>query len=252
MHSSAMSIMLRKTRWQRGFSLTELAIVLVIVALLIGGMLVPLSAQRDILAANETQRQLAEIRGALLGFAAANGRLPCPASPSVTGVENPAGGGDCANQWNGFLPGITLGIGPTDAQGYVLDSWNNRIRYAVTASNSNAFTTTNGVKNNWSAALSPDLKVCNSAASITNAGTNSADCPSTDRITADEAVVAVIISPGKNGGSTPTAAGELANWPSSNDRVFVNTAQSPSFDDIVLWLSSNILYNRLIAAGKLP
>ncbi|MFB0936443.1 MAG: type II secretion system protein [Propionivibrio sp.] len=233
-----------------GFTLTELAIVLVIVALLIGGMLIPLSAQRDVQAANDTQRQLAEIRDALLGFAAANGRLPCPASPNLTGVENPAGGGACTNQWNGFLPGITLGIGPTDAQGYVLDAWSNRIRYAVTTSNSNAFTTTNGVKNNWSGTLSPDLKACNTAANITNGGTSSANCPSADRLT--DTAVAVLISPGRNGGTTPTSADELANWPSSNDPVFVNATQSPAFDDIVLWLSANILYNRLIAAGKLP
>lgn len=239
-------------RAPRGFTLTELAVVLVIIAVLMGGLLVPLSAQRDAQAFNDTQRQLAEIREALLGFAAVNGRLPCPASPGATGVENPAGGGACANPWNGFLPAITLGIGPTDAQGYALDAWNNRIRYAVTTANSNVFTTTNGVKNNWSSALAPDLKVCNTAAKITNAGTSNADCPSTDRITADKSVVAVLISPGKNGGDTPTSADELANWPASNDPVFVNAAQSPTFDDLVIWLSPNILYNRLIAAGRLP
>ena len=228
-----------------GFTLTELAIVLVIVALLIGGMLIPLSAQRDVQAGNDTQRQLAEIRDALLGFAAANGRLPCPASPNVTGVENPAGGGACANQWNGFLPGITLGIGPTDAQGYVLDAWSNRIRYAVTTSNTNAFTTTNGVKNNWSATLSPDLAVCNSATGI-----SPTNCGSSVALTTT--AVAVLISHGKNGGATPTSTDELANWPNSNDPVFVSAPQSPAFDDIVLWLSANILYNRLIAAGKLP
>ncbi len=231
-----------------GFTLTELAIVLVIVALLIGGMLIPLSAQRDVQAANDTQRQLAEIRDALLGFAAANGRLPCPASPNVTGVENPAGGGACANSWNGFLPGITLGIGPTDAQGYVLDAWGNRIRYAVTTATTttpNLFTTNNGLKNNWSSAPSPDLAVCNSATGI-----SPTNCGSSVALTTT--AVAMLISHGKNGGATPTSADELANWPSSNDPVFVNAAQSPAFDDIVLWLSANILYNRLIAAGKLP
>ena len=246
-----------RTTQQAGFTLTELAIVLVIVALLIGGMMIPLTAQRDIQAANETQRQLAEIREALLGFAAANGRLPCPASPGSTGVENPSGGGACANPWNGFLPAVTLGIAPTDGQGYALDAWNNRIRYAVTnvttsipVASTYVFTTANGIKSNWQGTLSPNLRVCNTAANITNAGSSSANCPSADRLT--DTAVAVLTSPGRNGGTTPTSADELANWATSNDPVFVNSAQSPAFDDIVTWLSANILYNRMIAAGNLP
>lgn len=234
----------------RGFTLTELTIVLVIVALLIGGLMVPLSAQRDAQAFTDTQRQLAEIRDALLGFAAANGRLPCPAPPDATGIESPVGGGACANAWNGFLPAATLGIGPTDAQGYALDAWNNRIRYAVTNVNGNAFTTTNGIKNNWTPPPSPNLTVCNTSENITNAGTGAADCPSADRLIST--AVAVLISPGRNGGDAPTSADELANWPSSNDPVFINSQQSPTFNDVVVWLSPNILYNRMIAAGRLP
>ena len=42
----------------KGFTLTELAIVLVIVALLIGGMLVPLSTQRDIHNTSDTKSTL--------------------------------------------------------------------------------------------------------------------------------------------------------------------------------------------------
>ena len=247
MPSSAMSIMLRKTSWQRGFSLTELAIVLVIVALLIGGMLIPLSAQRDIQATNETQRQLAEIREALLGFAAANGRLPCPASPGTTGVESPSGGGACTNPWNGFLPAVTLGIAPTDAQGYALDAWNNRIHYAVTTAGSSAFTKANGVRDNWlpPPPLDPNLHVCSGASGITSATCGTGVALATS-------AVGVVISHGKNGSDTPTSADELANWPSSNDPVFVNTQQSPTFNDIVIWLSPNVLYNRMISAGRLP
>ena len=63
-----------------GFTLVELTIVLIIIALLISGMMVPLSAQRDIQRIGGTQKQLAEIREALFGFAIINGRLPCPAT----------------------------------------------------------------------------------------------------------------------------------------------------------------------------
>jgi len=230
-----------------GFTLVELAIVLVIVALLIGGMLVPLSAQRDIQNMNDTQRQLASINEALLGFAADQRRLPCPAVPNTTGIENPVGGGACTNNFDGFLPAITLGISPTDAQGYAIDAWGNRIRYSVTNANTNAFTTTGGMQSAWSGGLTPDLRVCSTAANI-----SANDCPVADQLT--KSAVAVVFSTGKNGGATPDVSNinEIANWTTSNDRVFVSAIQNAAFDDIVVWLSPNILYNRLISAGRLP
>lgn len=234
---------------ETGFTLTELTIVLVIVTLLVGGMLLPLSAQRDLRDIADTQKRLSDINEALLGFAAANGRLPCPAAPETTGVESPEGGGDCTNDWNGFLPAITLGIGPTDAQGYAIDAWNNRLRYAVTTANASAFTTGNEIRNSWAAGLSPNLRVCSTSKNISNPGTSNAECPAADRLT--NSAVAVIISAGKNGAALPGSNDELANWPTSNDRVFVNAA-SPGFDDIVAWISPNILFNRMIAAGRLP
>ena len=242
-----------------GFTLTEMAIVMVIMALLIGGMLVPLSAQRDIQNINSTQRQLSDIRDALIGFAAANGRLPCPASPDSTGVENPAGVGACANPKNGFVPGATLGIGPTDPQGYVLDAWGNRIRYAVTnwqsgvgATHPNAFTTVDGIKSAWNDAavtIAPNLRVCSTSVGI---GGSACD-PGT---TLSDETAAILISSGKNGGITPTGADELAN--TDNNSTVVSHAPMPTdapqgeFDDIVVWLSPNILYSRMIAANRLP
>lgn len=242
-----------------GFTLTEMAIVMVIMALLIGGMLVPLSAQRDIQNINSTQRQLSDIREALFGFAAANGRLPCPASPASTGIENPAGGGACANPKDGFLPGATLGIGPTDAQGYVLDAWGNRIRYAVAnwqsgagATHPNAFTTVDGIKNAWNDAtttITPNLRVCS-----TSAGIGGTACAA--NMTLSYETAAILVSSGRNGGLPPAGADELAN--TDNNSTFVSHAPTPAdapqgeFDDIVIWLSPNILYSRMISANKLP
>ncbi|HAN55905.1 MAG TPA: hypothetical protein DCQ77_06830, partial [Betaproteobacteria bacterium] len=130
------------TAHQRGFSLIEIAIVLFIVSLLLGGMLLPLAAQQDMRNQGDTQKQLTEAREALLGFAIANGRLPCPASAGSNGVESPATaatattGVPCTNPYDGFLPAVTLGLAPIDAQGFAVDGWGgntiNRIRYAVT------------------------------------------------------------------------------------------------------------------------
>ncbi len=226
-----------------GFTLTELAIVLVIVALLTGGLVLSLTTTRDIASEKETQKQLSIITEALLGFSVAQQRLPCPAAPNANGVESPAGGA-CTNPYDGFLPGITLGLAPTDAQGYVLDAWGNRIRYAVTTANTNAFTTSSGIKNTWSGGLAPDLRICNTAAGI--AGGN---CAANASLT--DTAAAVIFSTGRSGATGPLNADEQANVTTS-DRVFVSANPGPTFDDLVTWLSPNILYNRLIAAGRLP
>lgn len=231
----------------RGFTLTELAIVLVIVALMIGGMLVSLSSARDLAGEKETQKQLAVINDALIGFMAAQQRLPCPAAPGTTGVESPAGGA-CTHPYTGFVPAITLGITPANAQGYAIDAWGNPLRYAVTTANANAFTTAGGLKAAWAtnpAAIAPDLFVCSTAAHVT-----ANDCPAAERLT--ETAVAIIFSTGRNGGEAPTGADELANSTTSNDKVFVIAAPGPAFDDLLVWLSPNTLYGRLIAAGRLP
>lgn len=239
-----------------GFTLAELAVVLVIVALLIGGMILPLSAQQDLRAQQETQKTLADIQEALLGFAATNGRLPCPASPAATGVENPAGGGACVNPLDGFVPGITLGVQPVDAQGYAIDAWGQRIRYAVSTLG-NTFTTGGGMNIAGLAGLNADLHVCATAAGIFNnvAATPPAgggmDCAAGAARAAG--AVMVLLSTGKNGGTGGVAADEAANL--NGDRVFVShepVAGANEFDDIVLWMSSNLLVSRLVSAGRLP
>ena len=54
---------------ERGFTLVEMTIVLVIIGLLISSLIPPLSAQMDQRNVNETREQLANIREALIGFA---------------------------------------------------------------------------------------------------------------------------------------------------------------------------------------
>jgi prepilin-type N-terminal cleavage/methylation domain-containing protein len=229
---------------QRGFTLTELAVVLVIVSLLIGGMLVPFAAQQEVKATIETQKTLNDVRDALYGFAAAKGRLPCPATLASVGVEQPAGGGACTCvSPDCFLPAATLGIAPINSSGQALDGWNDPIRYAVTTANTSAFTTSDGMKGAWSS-LAPDLSVCNDSACAVTLTTTAA---------------AVVWSNGKNAASGGTSSDEkenpnpqTASYPDPNASRFVSHAASTDFDDIVIWLSPNVLYNRMITAGKLP
>src|SRR5439155_26923307 len=78
------------------------------------------------------RRQLDDARDALLGFAAAHGRLPCPAT-TATDDESFVAGGDAANGecagFAGWLPAASLGL--AGGAGTVLDPWDQRVRYAV-------------------------------------------------------------------------------------------------------------------------
>ncbi len=259
-----------------------------IIALLLGSILVPLQTQIESRNFENTQRILDQAREALIGFAAANGRFPCPASATSNGAEDFSVAGNAANGicdatvtgasvYHGFLPAATLGVTPVDANGYGLDAWErspqNRIRYAVSnatigAANTNTFTRTStattgmrfaGMSNIASATTL--LYVCNSGTggAAMTAGTN---CGTAATLTSN--TPAVIWSVGPNAATTGGVSTDEQQNPNpdptiagfSADRIFVSRTKSGGtsgeFDDIVTWLSSPALFNRLIAAGQLP
>jgi prepilin-type N-terminal cleavage/methylation domain-containing protein len=257
-------------RTQSGFTLVEMAIVMLIVALLLGGLIPSITSQVDQRHADETSKQLDEIKEALIGYAIINGRLPCPASitPSNSyGVESPLGGGTCSNFYDGYVPAATLGLSGTNSSGLVLDSWGNPIRYAVTKWSSTVpikpyvFTTLNGISTVGISNLSPDLLVCSTATGISGSPPTCFSGPPSAALTSSPGVPAVIYSTGKNGGYGGTGLDEKEN-PNpkfdDNDRVFVSHTPTASgstngeFDDLVIWISPNVLINRMVAAGKLP
>lgn len=221
-----------------GFTLVELAIVLIILALLSGGLMMTLSSQLEQRSYSETQRHLQDIRDALLGYAASHlaldGKpyLPCPDTDG-DGLENRTGN-NCTTA-DGFLPWNDLGFGN-------LDAWNNRFRYHVTPS---------FARNDIGFTLSSTgaLRVCEQAACTATLATQ---------------LPSIVISHGRNG-LGGTSSGNLANpLPVSTDEQenadadndFVSHTIAPAgpseFDDLVTWISPNILYSRLIAAGRLP
>lgn len=230
------------TRPSHGFTLLEMAVVLIIMGLLLGSGLSLISVQADQQHLKETQKILDDAKEALIGYALVNGRLPCPAAPATTGVESPAGGGACNNFNNGFLPAITLGLPGTDSSGYLTDGWGNRIRYAVTSANTNAVTTTNGLKSLPNlASFTPNLYVCTTSTGITATTCGTATAYTTGAVT-------VLFSTGK----TPQGVNsdEAANQ--NTNPVFVSHTQTNTFDDLLTWLSASTLFNRMVQAGALP
>ena len=226
-----------------GFSLVEMAVVITILGLVLGALLLPFQAQRNQVFQTETENTLEIARRALLGFAQANGRLPCPAVAGSSGIESPIPvTGICTSQW-GFLPAATLGIQPSNADGFAVDGWNNPIRYAITTANSNSFTTTNGMNNTTLALLDPDLRVC--------ADSTPANCSSTSYLINN--AVAVLLSTGPTGGLGAGGADEAENLDTNG--VFVNHTPTETagneFDHLVVWISPYVLYNAMIEAGQL-
>ena len=246
-------------RRARGFTLTELAMVLLIVGLLLGSLMYTLSAQVDTRGFADTERRLDAARELLLAFAVVNGRLPCPAvdtgvPPSST--ELPAGG-VCTATYNGFLPAATIGFKQTDSEGFALDGWGKRIRYAVSRTTAPAnpgfFTSTALLKAGWTGTIPADIDICKRVTAAT-----AASCPSAaDRLVTTQTVVAVIWSPGKN---FPNAGAVSLNEGTNLDTAaaFVSRRPDPAgavdgeFDDQVTWITVGELYGRLISAAKLP
>ena len=232
---------------QSGFSLLEMAVVMIIISLLLGGLLASLGSTREINSRTDAENQINEIIEALYGYAQATGRLPCPATAASNGAEAPLGGGNCT-QAHGFVPSVTLGLsGTVNADGLLMDPWQSAYRYSVTTSNGNAFTTANGMRTVAMANLTPDLRVCDAAACGT--------------VTAD-ALPVVVVSLGADWAEFTGAdvdatenSGEttIAGYRHANDNDFVSTTYIEDvFDDMISWMSPNILFTRMISAGQLP
>ncbi len=237
-----------------GFSLVEMAVVLIIIGFVLAALLLPLQAQRNQLFQSQTENTLQTANKALLGYAQSQGRLPCPAISTSHGLEQPLGGGACTVSV-GFLPSATLGIQPTNSDGFALDGWNNTIRYAVTQTNdagalTTHFTTTNEMSNQGIANLQPNLRVCSTSTGITASRCSGG----TEANYLINNAVAVIYSTGATGSQVSGGADEDANL--NVDPVFVShdvrvSDPNGEFDHMVIWISPYVLYNAMIEAGQL-
>jgi len=191
---------------------------------------------------------LAQARDALLGFAATNGRLPRPAASALDGRERPA---DCAGDadCSGFLPWVALGVTGVDA-------WGKLLRYSVTPEMARApIVSFSAVANR--VVLRRDAR--GELAYV--AGQEQCDVSA-------QCLPAVLFSQGRERFGTAasgvrqvnTARGnvdEAAN--DSDSRRYISRPASAqdgvpggAYDDMLVWISVPVLYQRMRAARNLP
>lgn len=253
---------------QRGFSLIEIALVLVIVGLALGGIIGALGPQLQQRQYAVAQEQLKAVSDALFGFAVLNGRLPCAAGAGDNGVENQTSTvtGQCANNGQGYLPAATLGLPglvPPGAQtsGLLIDSWGNPVRYAVSQQlrgSDYVLTKTDGVKEAKVAGATGVIALNSTLLRVCSAWVAS---PSTCGVVPELAQPAfIVLSTGNNGriagGNDETKnINKVVGLPVPPavgvplDVVYVSHAKSEvvgnSFDDLLYWQSVSSLVNRM-------
>lgn len=235
-----------------GFTLVEMAIVLIIIGLLLAGVMMPLSAQVEQRRIDQTQKALNDINEAILGFAVANGRLPCPADPTVptgtagAGVESNTGPNNSCGVNPGVVPWAILGVTETDA-------WGNRFTYRVTPSlaDSIAAGTVTPPASCTTIPSQASFALCSLGDNTILSAVGGTAIASN--------VPAVVVSYGRDGLGAYNTLGvqiagatgdELEN--ANGDTNFVSHNPTATFDDLLTWISPNTLMNRMVSSGKLP
>ena len=194
-----------KTSKAHGFTLIEIAIILVILGVLFG-MTIPLlsdlTKHRHVVS---TQKEMAEVKEALVGYAGIHWKLPY-ADTTGDRVGDPT-------QLTGSLPYVDLGLG-------AVDPWRNRYVYEV---NSRLVTTT--TQATWCTALSSIAAGEFPRVAFSAGGTQISQA-------------AIVISKGENAVLDPAENND-------GDRDYESYRPTDTFDDLVLTVSPNYLFGRL-------
>lgn len=221
--------------FERGFSLIELSIVLIVFGLLAGSLLANSNEQRQHNRERQAQQLLQLSLEALYGFAISEGRLPCPAIPTLASTDPKAGEENCDNAGtHGVLPWRTLALPETDP-------WGQRLTYYVDTDFS-----TERPEQTSSFTLNTPGKAEIRASKVLN-------------YTIANALPAVLISHGRNGlgGYRPDGQRSPALSPdeienSNADKIFIHRPPDAQFDDLCAWIVPAVLKTRMLAAGRLP
>lgn len=273
---------------QRGFSLIEIALVLVIAGLALGTGLSLLGARTAQARIDSSKTRVEAVRQALVTFVSQNYRLPCPAAPGLirgvagynveqrsgvagaevctaaSGLTNNIGGAAPLGVSRGTVPCASLGL----AEEVCTDAWGNRFTYFVRNS---AIRLNINTVSGMSGSMTMHKVVPPAALTLTNGAAPTGNQVNACSTTAGDnscnlAAVAVVISHGANRGGAflpesaaalPTAgvisAYEVAN--TDNNIQFLQNdyveAGVYAFDDIVLAITPRDVISSLSQSNVL-
>jgi prepilin-type N-terminal cleavage/methylation domain-containing protein len=218
-----------------GFSLVEMAVVVVIMGIMMALGLKTLRATQESAAWSETKAKQDRIKTALVSFLRTNGRLPCPDTAATpTGIETSAG---CSTPATGYgvLPWATLGLGREAA----VDGWQNFYTYRVATNNTSAAAPATpavpraqNAAQNWTFKAATGFNIGSLTSPVSGGFTalqiDQRDAAGGIAIVAYNAV-AVVFSRGKTGGGARTPFGTVLAAPTGVDEIVNNTAGSTRF-----------------------
>jgi prepilin-type N-terminal cleavage/methylation domain-containing protein len=255
---------------QKGFTLVEILIVLLILAILLGYTVALFPIQQELKQYRQADTEMNEIIDALIGFAQVNGRLPCP-DTDTDGRENDNDLWDIAGDapgtdtfidscaaYAGLVPMTTLGLQiKAGSNNNPLDPWGGVYRYTVSNVDTDSvgvvdLVSPNGIRAEGVGNVEPNLKICNGAGATDDACLG-ANATAQEGNTVAERIAAVLVSTGKNRNNIASAI-QAEN--TDGDKAFVSANRSDvsgaEYDDIVKWISSNQLFSKMIEADQLP
>jgi type II secretion system protein G len=210
-------------QYSSGFTLIEMTIVLVIVGFILGSFLTLTTAQMEQMKIKKANEDLREIKEALMGYVATNGLFPCP-DINQDGLADACISTLNTDASEGAIPWSTLGVASRDP-------WGRTYQYRI----NNAFTKSFNL--NTAGADGGLIRICKD---FNCNGVEASNVP------------LVVYSKGKNGGITPALTeDELEN--SDLDGTFVaRDFTENGYDDLLMWISTHVLMNRMVSVGKLP
>ncbi len=272
---------------QAGFTLVEIAIVVLVVTILLGYTVAMFPVQQELKQYREVDREMDSIIEHLIGFAQVNGRLPCP---DTNGNINGAGAGildgredtddlivnatgvagndaipDNCKAFSGFVPSGTIGMtGDLDDGFNLIDPWGQPYRYHVSPIDLGGdglvdLVSPSGVRieglNNVGPAL--NLVVCSTS---TNPSAADLACQAPNETIISDAAV-IIYSSGKDRAGAAFASNiqnenrdDFQNG--INDLIYTSSIRSDvanaEYDDKLRWISPSLLFSKMIQAEQLP
>lgn len=226
----------------KGFSLIELAIVLAVLTLFIGGAISTYSRWVEKQLFEEATANIDEAEKAIIGFAMNEGYLPCSNnSANIDGLEDRFAN-QCANLAAGefrTLPFNTLGLS------FNTDPWGNPYRYRA----------------------APTFSDANNASLFTLSSTSAISIENGLGTSIASEIAFVVYSLGPDQGQVNTVEQtENLNNVGADDNTFakadtflpfnendpVDLNDDSGFDDIISWVSTHVLKYHMVEAEKLP